>query len=94
MARDAWSKDINVMIGGTSNEGLMLAYPINVTNLTKPLDMLRSNTKYFAPLHELGMDVNAVKSKKIGALLKKMYYGCTEPSTTNTEGYFAVILFI
>lgn len=82
------------MIGGTSNEGLMMAYPILVTNLTKPLDTLRNNTNYFAPLYELGMDVDSVKSEEIGTLLKKMYYGCTQPSKTNTEGYFTVSLLI
>ena len=94
MARDAWSKDINVMIGGTSNEGLIMAYPIHITNLTKPLDTLRSNTNYFAPLYELGLNVESVESEKIGTLLKKMYYGCTQPSKTNTEGYFTVSLLI
>lgn len=93
MARDAWSKDINVMIGGTSNEGLLMAYPIQMTNSTKPLDILRSNINYFAPLHELGLDVNAMESIKIGTILKKLYYGCTQPSKTNTEGYFTVSKF-
>ena len=94
MARDAWSKDINVMIGGTSNEGLLMAFPIQLENSTKPLDTLRSNTNYFAPLYELGLDVDAVESKRIGIILKNLYYGCTQPSKTNMEGYFTVSLFI
>ena len=92
MARDAWSKDINVMIGGTSNEGLLMAYQIQIANLTKPLDMLRNNSNYFVPLHELGLDVDATECDKIGCILKKLYYGCTRPSKTNTEGYFTVSL--
>ncbi|CAO1344150.1 unnamed protein product [Diamesa hyperborea] len=85
MARDAWSKDMNIMIGGSSYEGLMMSYSLNVLNVSKPVDILR-NTNYFTPSYELGLKVDSESSAKYGKILKKLYYGCTEPSKTNTEG--------
>ncbi|CAO1331259.1 unnamed protein product [Diamesa serratosioi] len=85
MARDAWSKDINVMIGGSSYEGLMMAFSLNVLNVSKPVDVLR-NSNYFTPSYELGLNVNDENCTKYGKILKQLYYGCTQPSKTNTEG--------
>lgn len=89
MARDAWSKDMNIMIGGSSYEGLMMSYSLNVLNVSKPVDILR-NTNYFTPSYELGLKVDSESSAKYGKILKKLYYGCTEPSKTNTEGALTV----
>ena len=92
MARDAWSKDINVMIGGSSYEGLMMAFSLNVLNVSKPVDVLR-NTNYFTPSYELGLNVNDDSCAKYGKILKQLYYGCTRPSKTNTEGALTVRVF-
>ena len=90
MARDAWSKDINVMIGGSSYEGLMMSYSLNVLNVSKPVDVLR-NTNYFTPSYELGLDVNGESCAKYGKILKQLYYGCTQPSRTNTEDVHQIV---
>ena len=89
MARDAWSKDMNIMIGGSSYEGLMMSYSLNVLNVSKPVDVLR-NTNYFTPSYELGLKVDSESSAKYGKMLKQLYYGCTQPSKTNTEGALTV----
>ena len=88
MAREAWSNEsVDVMIGGVSNEGLILGYWFGVLIDFKAINILQ-DPKYFAPLIETGYKVDDPRSVEFGKMLKQVYYGCTEPSKSNTEGYF------
>lgn len=89
MARETWSNStVDCMIGGVSNEGLIMAYWFNVLKDYTSLDILQKNPANFAPFLETGFDVNDPRSVEFGKLLKQTYYGCTQPSKSNIEGYF------
>jgi hypothetical protein len=87
MARDAWSKDIDCIIGGCSNEGLLHAYKVNKMNDDSPIRALK-NPAFFVPIRELNLINNAPKSNEYGLLMKKTYFGDEEPSITNKQKYF------
>jgi cholinesterase len=88
MAREAWSNlSVDCLIGGVSNEGLIMGYFLNVEKDLSALDMLK-NSKYFAPLLETGFSCDDPRSVEFGKILKQAYYGCTQPSKSNIEGYF------
>lgn len=85
MAREAWGNDIDMMIGGCSNEGLFLMpYFKEFEKIHETLSIER----YVATEFELKKD--DPKRNDFGSQIKKLYYGCTEPSESNLVGYFEV----
>ncbi|XP_002096649.3 esterase B1 [Drosophila yakuba] len=78
MARDAWSNDLPVMLGGTSFEGLFM-YPAVSAN-PKALDDLRKD-----PLSLVPVEVREVSSEKesleYSQRLIKAYFGDSPPSS-------------
>jgi cholinesterase len=85
MARDAWSKDIDVIIGGTSNEGLLMTFFPDPEN--KRIQTLEDSTN-FTPFLELNLKHGNLKAKKFGKTLKELYYGTTTPTESNMLPYF------
>ncbi|CRK91320.1 CLUMA_CG004994, isoform A [Clunio marinus] len=86
MARTAWSKDITLMIGATSNEGILRA---NVDS--KKISDTLQNVNFFAPSIELNLDVKGEKAEKYGKLIKESYYGQSEVSANNQQPYLSFI---
>lgn len=86
MSREAWGNDIDVIIGGCSNEGLL--FELFLTQKPKILTVLENFN--FAVPAEFGLDAASAKCSEHGKMMKKMYYGCTEPSFNNKEGFFCV----
>jgi len=78
MARDAWSNNFPVMLGGTSFEGLFM-YPAVSANL-KALDSLSQDPTRLVPV-----DVRTVSSEKenleYSQRLMKAYFGYSPPSS-------------
>lgn len=89
MARTAWSNEIDCLIGGTSNEGLIMG----LMNPTRNYDgaLVLKNVNYFTPSLDLGLDPDGPKAAEYGKILKETYYGSSTPSTTNLEPYFNYI---
>lgn len=88
MAREAWSNEsVDCLIGGVSNEGLIMGYWFGVAKDYSLLKILE-DSKYFAPLLETGFSADDPRSIEFGKILKQAYYGCTQPSKSNIEGYF------
>lgn len=85
MAREAWSKDIDVIFGATSNEGLFMN--MFIMQDEKYLTYFR-NPAYFTPLLDLNLQPTDEKSIEIGKRIKKNYYGHTHPEKMNKAGYF------
>jgi cholinesterase len=85
MARDAWSKDIDVIIGGTSNEGLLMLFIVDPKN--KRMQFMEDSTN-FTPFLDLNLKKNDPKAKKFGKILKELYYGSSTPSVSNMLPYF------
>jgi carboxylesterase type B len=85
MAREAWGNDIDILVGACSNEGLLMYFHAAMYNLD--LNLFLKKFHQALPL-ELGLKYGDEKSQKYGAILKKLYYGCTEPSFQNFQGYF------
>ncbi|KAG5667650.1 hypothetical protein PVAND_015624 [Polypedilum vanderplanki] len=85
MAREAWSKDIDVIFGGTSNEGLLMAFfPDNNKERIEGL----KNSSNFAPLLDLNLDKNDPKAQKFRKILKELYFGEIEPTVSNMLPYY------
>jgi cholinesterase len=87
MARNAWSKDVELMIGATSNEGILRA-----NSDSENISRLLQNEKYFAPVVELGIDVNSKKAHEYGKRIMQAYYKGSKPSASNQQPYLSVRL--
>lgn len=85
MAREAWSKDVNLLIGATSNEGILRANS-DAENISNVLQ----NVSYFVPVNELGIDSTSNKAKDYGQRIMDVYYGGSKPSATNQQPYLYV----
>jgi carboxylesterase type B len=88
MARDAWSNDIDCMLGGTSLEGgLMAMYGESFHDHFATSDS-------FTPLRVLGLDQeNPLDSEKISAYgekLKRFYFADKSPSAETRHQYLMV----
>lgn len=86
MCREAWSTDMDILIGGNSEEGLFSLSEI------KENPAILSNLKDFEYLVPLELDLvrTSQRCKEFGKKLKKHYYGDTEPSFENRDGYLTV----
>lgn len=88
MAREAWGNDINMMIGGCSNEGLFfMPYLKQFGKIHETLSIERHVATEFE------WKKGDPKRNYFGSQIKKLYYGCTEPSESNLVGYFEVSRF-
>lgn len=87
MARNAWSNNVDLMIGATSNEGILRANS-EADNIS---DLLQ-NFNYFAPLNELGIDLKSDKASDYGKKIMELYYGNSKPSASNQQPYLSVKL--
>ena len=88
MSRTAWSNAFDCLIGGTSNEGLLMGLKcVNPTgDYSAALAM--QNPNFFVPAFDLGLSPDDPKIAEYGHALKELYYGSTTPSKTNLESYF------
>lgn len=86
MGRETWSNDIDIIVMGTSFEGLLRAF-VDEDKAAK----LFQNPSYFAPLLDLGLKPNHEKAVELGLRIKKLYYkDGEEPSVENQEQYLQV----
>lgn len=87
MCREAWSTDMDILIGGNSEEGLFSLSEI------KENPAILSNLKDFEYLVPLELDLvrTSQRCKEFGKKLKKHYYGDTEPSFENRDGYLTLM---
>lgn len=88
MARDAWSKDIDCIVGATSFEGLFDS--IFTETDDGAINALRGNVAYFAPLNELQVNETSEAAARYGEKIREIYYGSLEPAKSNMERYLAV----
>lgn len=86
MARKAWSKDMDMMIGATSNEGIL-----RVNSDADKISALLQDSRFFAPLVQLGVDLKSEKAGVYGNQLKELYFGQSSPSVKNQQPYLDVI---
>lgn len=89
MAREAWSNSIDVIVMGTSFEGLLRAF----VEEEKAYSLLE-NPSYFAPLNDLNLRPNDARAIKFGIRIRDVYYGQgSKPSIENQEQYLKVSRF-
>lgn len=89
MARKAWSTGVDLMIGATSNEGILRA-----NSEAEKISEIMQNVTYFAPLNELGVDLKSEKAKDYGKKIMELYYGKSKPSASNQQPYLSVKLLV
>lgn len=89
MARDAWSNDLDAMIGGTSLEGLLMP----LIGGGDYLDYFKS-PEDFVPLSILELDPNNENDKRkiseFGKKLQTLYFDDKTPSADTRRQYFLV----
>lgn len=86
MAREAWSNSIDIIVMGTSFEGLLRAFVEEET-----VYKLLENPSYFAPLNDLNLGPNDAEAIKFGTRIRDLYYGRgAKPSIDNQEQYLKV----
>jgi len=84
MACEAWSNSIDIIVMGTSFEGLLRAFVEE-----EKAYALFENPSYFAPLNDLNMAPNDTEAIKFGKRIRDLYYGNggSQPSIENQEQY-------
>lgn len=86
MAREAWTNDIDIIVMGTSFEGILRAF----VQEDKASYFLQ-NPSCFAPLKDLNLKPSDEKAAEFGLRIKKIYYtDGQEPSVENQEQYLKV----
>lgn len=85
MARDAWSKDIDVIIGATSNEGLLMCF---VADTEEKRVKAFDDPTFFTPMLDLNLTKDDLKATKFGKMLKELYYGVNQPSESDKLPFF------
>lgn len=86
MAREAWSNSIDIIVMGTSFEGLLRAFVEEDKAYT-----LLANPSYFAPLNDLNKRPNDAEAIKSGTRIRDLYFGDgSQPSIENQEQYLKV----
>lgn len=86
MASKAWSQDVDMLIGATSNEGILKAN----CDAQKIADLLQ-NVNFFAPAVQLGIESNSDKAREYGKQIMDVYYNGSKPSgTVNQQPYLYV----
>lgn len=85
MAREAWSKDVDLLIGATSNEGILRA-----NSQAKEISDLLQKVNFFAPVVELRLDEDSEKAKEYGQKLMDVYFKGSKPSASNQQPYLYV----
>lgn len=84
MSREAWGNDIDVVIGGCSNEGMMTIGLSEMMNF----DVSRMMSTFHLAIHpDLKVKFGSEKSLKYGEKIKKLYYPGSEPSKENYLGF-------
>lgn len=91
MSREAWSKEIDCIIGATSFEGLINGF-IEKYDIDEHLKVAKENVAYFAPLTDLKINANSEEAKNYGRKIKSIYFGDEEFTTENVEKYYHVII--
>lgn len=86
MSETAWSKDLDMIIGGTSDEGLVIYRPLKSQPeiLRKP-DLIQS----ILPADLVG-NASDEEAKKIALKLKQFYIGNDIPSLDRSDGFLKV----
>lgn len=90
LAREAWSKNMDCIIGYTSFEGLIMSFIEKLPVFEKFIDAVKKNVAFFAPLNELGLDENSDLAKSLGKKIKEIYFGLLQPTKSNMEPYYYV----
>lgn len=85
MARTAWSSDVDMIIGATSNEGILR---LNCDEV-KIADVLQ-NVNFFAPSIQLGIDTKSDKAREYGKRIMDVYYNGSKPTASNQQPYLYV----
>lgn len=82
MAREAWTNEIDVIVTGTSFEGILVA------GAEEMAAKVQQNQSYFAPLLALGLSPSDPKAVELGSKIKKLFYEQgQEPSVDNQLSY-------
>lgn len=91
LGRDAWSNNIDCMLGGTSLEGGMMWMWLDQVKLEEFFE----DPANFTLTRELGLDVSKPEDKRkaseYGNKLKKLYFGDKSVSSETMKEYLTVI---
>lgn len=85
MARQCWSKDLNFIIGGTSNEGILPLIMLREIVEGEKTDGLFDSENSYAPVMQLGIDMKSDKAKKYGRQIKENYFGKSKLSASDQQ---------
>lgn len=81
MNREAWGNEVDVMIGGTSEEGLLLMQKIKLQ------PEVLQNPHLFVGTVPAALNITMEQRMEFAGKLKQMYYPDSEPSIDNFGGY-------
>lgn len=86
MAEEAWGNDIDIMIGGTSLEGLFFFRYFS--KLKEEMFSVLSLEKHFYT--EIGLGKSEVRREEYAKQIKRLYCGDESPSLEKPLGYIEV----
>ncbi|XP_058838421.1 esterase B1-like [Topomyia yanbarensis] len=81
MAKEAWGNNIDIMIGGTSEEGLLTLQKII------PQPKVLQDPQLFLGMVPAGLNITMEQRMEFASKLKQQYYPNSDPSYDNKDGY-------
>jgi carboxylesterase type B len=90
IARSAWAKDIDCIIGVTSFEGLFVAFREQAIDGNDYINAFNQNVGFFAPLLDLGLNETSIDGKRYGQKIKEIYYRGAEMTKNNLLPFYRV----
>lgn len=84
LAREGWGNNIDVMIGGTSEEGLLLLQKVKIQ------PEIFQDPKLFLHSVPANLEITVEQKTEFAEKLKQQYYPDSEPSYENNDGYVNV----
>lgn len=90
LAKNPWSKDLDVIIGGCADEGLLFYYELPTD--AQLLKMEHENELFLPP--DLRTQLTTTEAKRRGTILKKLYFGDEKISLDNASKFVDVSIKI
>ncbi|XP_055320705.1 esterase B1-like [Sitodiplosis mosellana] len=87
LAQIAWSKDVPMIMGTCSEEGLLF-YKMT---MKKPSLLQKLKLEYTLPFHELDVDFDSDQAREMGKQLKKFYFGYSAISVETIFVYLMIL---
>lgn len=90
LCKNAWSKDLDVIIGGCADEGLLFYYELPTD---AQLQQMEAKNELFLP-PDIRTQLTLSEARRRGTILKKLYFGDEKITLENASKFVEVSVCI